>query len=1125
MVRLKLQGFAAQFGFKPRRFFALAALVVLPAGMLFAQIDTGSIVGTVRDASGAAVANATMTATNKATNLILKTTTNGVGGYQFNALHPGHYSVKAEMSGFSSQQFPDVEVDVQSRRSVNFTLQVGSITQTLEVTSSTPLLDTETAELGGVVHQQQIVDLPLNGRRYSDLALLQAGTFKTPNNEVANSAPDRFSSNGNLETQNYFSLDGVDNNSGSTNLQEGSVQTVQPPPDALQEFRVQTRTYSSEFGTSAGAVINASIKSGTNEFHGDLWDFLRNNVLDANTFFNNAGGVPVGHFSQNQFGGTLGGPIVRDKIFFFADAQGFISRQAETVYSVVPTPLMKTGNFTELKPTLIPPTVPAQSGCISGNTISPSCLDPTGVNLLNLYPNPNIPSATAREGTPGSWTGGNNYQYQYSVPNNTYSWDGRVDDTINDNNRIFGRFSDYTVSRQDPPWTSNPDAGNGNFATQYEILGKSAALSWTDVLSPSLLNELHAGFSRDNASSDPIGLKLGTSNAAKYGLTGIPAGPFDAGIPPTNISGLQRLGTAPWRPQVQIAQVWQLLDTLSWLKGNHSIKAGYEFRHESDNFLDAESPQGQITASGIYTGNTGLGVPDFLLGDVSSAAFTTPDVVHNYKVANNFFVQDSWRVTKNFTLNYGVRYELWSPLLNHQNEIANFTPANGGGFIDATSGDWYARGLVHPDKNDWAPRIGFSYQPMNRIVLRGGYGIFYQHDVRNGSEALLGENPPYFLDQTFSQSLGSTTPVFLLSQGFPGSDFGPAALNMTTLHIRAQDPYQRTPYVEQTSFGPEIEFSQTTVLDISYVGNFGRKEVRLRNGNQGIVTGYNSSGKPITIFPYPNLNTNDATLAGNHAWLELATDDGNSNYNALLLSLKRRFSKGLSYELSYTFSRSFSDFVGNLTGGSLTFQNSYDLAAERSYSPYDVTHRFVANAVWRLPVGPGQAFLNSGGFVSRLLGGWQLNGILTLQTGIPFTVSAPDESFTGPNHGSRASCVGDPYTGATTDPAMLAGNRAPGFYLNPAAFAIPAAGTFGSCAPRAFHGPGIENLDASLFKIFQMTERYRVELRGEFFNALNHANFTNPNSSYSTSSLGSFGKLFNTTTDPREIQVALKLYF
>src|SRR5215472_11358053 len=1000
--------------YTPRLLMRFAMVTAATLGSAFAQIDTGAIVGSVLDPSGAAIPKASITATNSATHEVLTTTSNSVGQYQFTGVRVGVYSVKATAPGFSAQVINEVQIDVQSRPSIDFKLPIGDATQTVQVESAAPLLNTQTADVGGVVQQRQIRDLPLNGRRYSDLALLEPGIQKDPT--VSNAAPDRFSSNGNLETQNYFSLDGIENNSGSTNLQEGSVQAVQPPPDALSEFRVQTRTYSAEFGTSAGAVINASIKSGTDSIHGDVWEFVRNNHFDSNTFFNNAGGVPRGHFSQNQFGGTIGGPIIKHKTFFFGDAQDFRSSKATTILSTVPTPLMKAGNFTELKPTLATPGVAGQSGCITGNIIAASCIDPVGSKLLALYPDPNIPSLVARQGIPGSWTGGSNYQFQYGIPNNTYSWDTRVDHNINDNNRIFGRFSAYNVSRQDAPWTGNPLAGNGNFATQYQITGKSVALSWTDVLSPNMVNEVRAGFTRDNANSLPIGVTMGTSAASQVGLTGIPNGPFDAGLPPINITGLQRLGTAPWRPQVQIAQVWQLLDTLSWLKDNHSLKFGFESRHTSDNFLDAQSLQGQITSSGIYTGNVGLGVADFLLGDVSTASFTTPTIVHNYKQGYNFFAQDTWRVQKKLTLNFGLRYELFSPLLNHQNAISNFI---NGAFVTATSGDWFARGLVHRDKNDFAPRFGFAYQAASKLVLRGGYGIFYQHDVRIGSESVLGENPPAFYDQSLAQSLGSVTPAFFLKSGFPASQFGPQILNLTTLQIRAQDPYERTPYVQQVSFGPQWEISQSTVLDVSYVGNFGRKENRLRNANQGVVTGF-LNGAPVTLFPYTNLSTNVNTLGGSHAYLELATNDGNTNYNGLLVSLKRRYSKGLGYGVSYTWSKNMSDYVDNLTGGS-TPANAYNYAAERSFSPFDVTHRFVANAVYALPIGQGGKILNGNNLASRLIGGWQLNGVLTLQSGLPFTVSAPDASATGGSHASRANCIGDPFAGATTDPTHLAG--------------------------------------------------------------------------------------------------------
>ncbi len=1106
-----------------RTAFGLALALVL-AGGLAAQIDEGAIVGHVTDASGAAIANATVVVTNRATNVSTTRQTNSDGSYQVLALIPGTYTVRASAPGFAARVSDNVEIHVQSRPSVDFTLPVGSVQQQAEVVAAQPLLQTQTADVGGVVNSQQINDLPLNGRRYSDLALLSAGV----QHNIAqgnNQTPDRFSSNGNLETQNYFSLDGVDNNSGSTNLQEGSVQAVQPPPDALQEFRLQTRTYSAEFGTSAGAVVNASIKSGTNQFHGDVFEFLRNNKLDSNTFFNNAHGTGIGHFSQNQFGGTFGGPIIHDRTFFFADYQGFISRKAQTINSVVPTPLMKQGNFTELK-NILTASAAGQTGCVVGNVLAPQCIDPVGAKLLALYPDPNIAAEVAHQGVAGAWTGNPNYQFQYAVPNNTHSTDVRIDHTLNSANQVFGRYSYQRVNRQDPPWTSNFVAGNGNFATQYRIHSQSLALSWNDALSTTMLNQLRFGFNRVFAHSDPIGVQLGKSLAANYGLNGIPAGPNSAGLPPIDIAGVVRLGTAPWRPQFQVSQVWQAIDTLSLLRGNHSYEFGYEFHDATDNFLDIRNLQGNVGASGIYTSNNGFGVADFLLGDASTAAFTTPLVAHNYHPGHAFFAQDSWRVAPHLTVNYGLRYELFAPTLSHDNSIANFSPANGGAIVavPTTASGWYQRSSIHPDRNDFAPRFGFSYQMSDHLVWRGGYGVFYQHLDRIGSESMLDLNPPFVIDGSLNQGPGSTTPVFQLKNGFPAAQFTPALVNLTKLQIRAQDPNQRTSYVEQASFGPELQLSNTMVLDVVAVGNWGRKMQRLRNGNQGLVTGTDAAGNPIVSFPYANLNTvqQSANGSGQHAFLELATHDGNTNYNALEVIFSRRLSHGLGLDANYTWSHNLADFVDQLSGGS-TPANAYQYGLEKSNSIFDVRHRVVGNVTWMLPIGQGGALLKNGA-AGRWLGGWQANAILTLQTGVPFSIGAPDKSFTGPAHSSRPNCIGDPFAGASTNPsAYLPGGG--GFYINPKSFALPAGGQFGTCAPRNVHGPGFENLDLSLFKSFRLSESKSLQLRGEFFNALNHANFGNPSAFYSPSSLGSFGVVSSTVGDPREVQLALKFYF
>lgn len=1124
--------------------FVWFVVCVLPA---FGQVDRGAIAGRVMDSSGAVVPKASIAVTNKATGVAITTPVNDSGEYQVLALIPGNYTVKASADGFESVLRDDIELHVQDRLSIEFVLKVGSMSQEVVVTGGEPLLQTQSADVGNVVDTQLVNDLPLNGRRYADLALLEPGVQKFY--AANNPAPDRFSVNGNLELQNNFLLNGVDNNSWSENLQEFSVQVVQPPPDAVQEFRVQTRTYSTEFGNSAGAVINATIKSGTNDYHGNLFEYMRNAALDANSWINDANPValPKGHFVQNQFGGTFGGPIIKDKTFFFGDFERFSSRQSTTVSSTVPTPLMKTGNFTELPFALSDSSIPGQSGCYVANilqatsTTGQTCLDPVAAKLMALLPDPNKASLVALQGTPGSWTGQSNYLFPAPVPDDVYSFDGKVDHNLNQTNRLFGSYSYRHLSREDPPWTSNGVIGSGNFATQYRIHTQSLALGWTRTLSNSLVNDARFGFNRDYAHSDPIGVNLGSSQAESLiGLTGIPDGPGSGGLPPIEIGGLTRIGTSPWRPQYQISQAWNIIESLSWLKGNHSFKFGYQYLKRSDNFLDLRAPQGELQTNGIYTAGGAFGVPDFLLGDVDGVHFTTPHVVHYYQPGHSFYAMDTWKATPKLTLTYGLRYELFAPIMDRTNNTSNFTPANGGGIVtaDGNASGWFDRALIHPDLNDFAPRLGFAYQMTSRIVWRGGYGVFYQHNNRIGSESLIQINPPFLLDVQLNQSGANT--VFQLQNGFPLSTITGSGFDLTQIQLRAQDPDQRSTYVEQASFGPEIQVTNDTVLAATYVGNWGRKMNRLRDYNQAQVTGFDN-GCPILQYPFANLNTVSTidTFAGagaacastgQHAFLEYASNDGNTDYNSLELSLRRKMSKGLSYALNYTFSHGLANFGDNLTAGAFP-QNAYNYGAEMSNSNLDIRSRFVGNFIYDLPFGQGKRFLSSPGLASRWLGGWQFNGIVTLQTGSPYSVTAPNDGLMGFTHSVYADCIGDPFSGATTDHNSY---TTTGFLINPAAFAAPAPGTFGTCAPRKFHGPGIQMVDLSLFKQFRFTERWHLQFRAEFFNAFNHPNFGNP--SADVSSPGSFGKVSNTLApilgtdsggpgDPREIQLALKLYF
>ncbi|MFP5205871.1 MAG: TonB-dependent receptor [Acidobacteriota bacterium] len=1106
--------------FRAVRLLILVVPVLLLTGVAaMAQTDTGAIVGTVRDPSGI-VPGAHVAVTNVATNVTRTLLTNPAGQYQALQLIPGTYAVKVTRPGYQTQIRQSVTVNVQSRVEVDFTLKVGSVQQVVHVTSAAVNLQTQSANVATVLSNRAVNQLPLNGRNYDQLALLAPGTYHMPSVEVANPAEGRFSSNGNLELQNYFQLDGIDNNTGSENLQEQSTQAVIPPPDALGEFSVQTRTYSAEFGTSAGAVINASTKSGTNQFHGDVWDYVQNGVFDANTWFNKYGGIPRGQYNQNQFGGTLGGPIVRNHTFFFAAYQQLLSSQQQTTYATVPTPAMHNGDFSSVLANH-PMTAVAngQSGCITGNVINPTCIDPVGHAIFNLYPSP-----SPQLGDPNVFTGAPNYQYVESVPNNTRQLDVRVDHTLNAKNQLFARYALNISDFQSPMWTSNPIAGNGNFSTQYILHDQSLALGWTFTPSSNTVNTAHFGFLRDFAHSDPVDLQLGTSDAPKFGLTGVPVTPETAGLPPNYIFGFQTIGSSIYRPQFQVAQVYQFVDDFYRLIGKHSIQLGYEYHENSLNFFDLEAPQGAILATGIYTNTPGFAGGDYMLGDIGWAIYETALEVNNYMRGNSFYAQDTWRIRNNLTINYGLRYELYPPFwLNRKNQTANFSPANGGQIVTATSNGWYGRTTIHPDYANWAPRIGFAYHPMNRMVLRGGFGIFHQFVNRIGSESMLQLNPPFLLDDSVQQSLGSTTPVFQLKNGFPAATLKAQGVNLTKLQVRAQDPNERTAYVEQASFGPEIQLSGNTLLSLYYVGNWARKENRLRNANQGVVTSSSPAG-PIVTFPYANLNTQTTALkgAGTHAFLELATNDGNTDYNALEVNLNRQFTHGLMYQISYTWSHNMADFVDNLTGTS-TPQNAYDYAHEMSNSPEDVRSRFTGAFTYVLPIGKGGLVMNNNSKMANVIGGWQFNGIVNLQTGIPFNVTAPDVSDTGSNHAEYPNCVGNPYSGATTDHHQYAGSKAPGVFINPNAFAIPATGGFGTCRPRMFHGPGIQDENLSLFKNFSVGAERSLQFRAEFFNAFNHPNFANPAGNISFPA--AFGKSTNTTTSPRVLQFSGKFLF
>ena len=761
--------------------------------------------------------------------------------------------------------------------------------------------------------------------------------------------------------------------------------------------------------------------------------------------------------------------------------------------------------------------------------------------------------------------------------------DVRIDHTLNKKSQIFGRYAfDYADYENPAPWTSNPVAGNGSgFPTTYILHDQSVALGWTYTPQPALVNTAHFGFLRTYAHSDPIGLKDGVSLASTIGLQGVPVNPEVTGIPPFQVAGVNAIGSAYYRPQYQVAQTYQLLDAVYWLKGKHSLQFGYEYHQDALNFFDIQAPQGIIYNSGIYTTTNGFGSADLLLGNVSQLILGTTNEINNYIRGNSMYAQDTWRVTDNLTVNYGLRYELYPPFwLNREGRTANFscgaqaypacisggTPANGGTVVTATSGHgWAGATQMTPDRDAFAPRIGVSYHPFKRIVVRSGYGVFHQFINRIGSESLLQQNPPFLGSWNIAQSAGSTVPVFQLgsSAGMNSSAYlsptslselltpGPAvtcttgtltngvcvngvAGGLPTQHIRGQGVGNRTSYVQQASFGIQYQVTSSTLANINYVGNWGRKMNRVQNANQGFIkscpTCSTVTSNAVIYFPLTSFNSgntidaNDTSNgAGQHAFVEVATNDGNTDYNALELSLVRQFKHHMAYSFAYTWSHNLADFVDNLTGGD-TPQNAHDYGHEMSNSQQDVRHRFAATGTYELPIGQGGMILNNDGVAAHLLGGWKLNAIVTLQTGEPFNVTATNVSDTGGNSASYANCVSNPFAGASKSALQYAGAHSSSFYINSAAFSAPTLGTFGSCRPRMYFGPGLKDGDVSLFKSFPIVREYRVETRIEAFNALNHPSFGAPAANISTSG-ANFGKVTSTTVPARVMQVAVKLFF
>jgi Carboxypeptidase regulatory-like domain/TonB dependent receptor-like, beta-barrel len=1082
--------------------FALGACGVSP---VLAQQDAATVLGEVTDASGGLVPGATVTVTNVATGISLTTTTNERGLYSLPGLRPGDYTVTIELQGFTKFIRAGITLQVAQVLRLDAALQTGNVTETVQVESAASLLQTDVSSRGSVIDERKIVNLPLNGRDYNQLALLSPGVLPGTPRLASVNFKGVLNVNGNRTFNNVFLLDGVDNISYSNSFRGENVQLVQPSIEALQEFKIQTNAYSAEYGRSSGAVVNAVIKSGTNSLRGSAYEFVRNDALDANNYFSKLLGAPKPKRERNQFGGAVGGPIVRNRTFWFADYEGLRDQEGIPRVRQVPTADEKAGLFRFPVFDPFAPGRPEFARNAQGLWVIPrERWDPVAAQIVTLIPDPNVAGSTIYASTPVT----DIRQDQFDV---------RIDHQVAPGITAFARYSfvDTNTFRPSPL----PGLAEGSFNDAFgsnlnRSQGLAAGATW--IASNELVGEFRLGFARGNYFTYPP--NFGVDAAADVGLRNVPNdAAIVGGLPKMNIQGFDAVGRHTSTPQFQTPRSWNPRATFTWSRQAHLLKFGFEFLHVETKINDLNATIGRMNFEDRFTGRA---MGDLLVGLPSQLALTSYTVMDQGQDMQFYFVQDDYRVTAKLTLNLGLRYEFATPPREKNNNLANFDPATGT-MVFAKDGDLYDRALIHPDRNNFAPRAGFAYTAAPRWVVRGAYGAFYSHTVRQGREGMLGFNPPYLVDNLLQTSVSGSAAVasaapFQLANGYPTGLLDPNTLAPTVLR-RAQDPNQKTPLIHQFNVGVQHELMSDLVLDVAYVGNKGRHLPGFRNLNQRAVIANANGSQSAGAGPYPAF--------GDIQWMENRVS---SDYNSLQISLEKRYSRGLTALVSYTLGEAITDAPDHIStsGGGAgidtgTFrepQDSYNLAAERGPAEFDVRHRFVASYVWDLPFGRGRRFGSTWSpALDALLGGWQVSGIHVLQSGLALTATLGGSTVLnlGGERRARPNLVGDP--------ELPSSERTIQRWFNTDAFAVfnPAPQAFGNAGVGIMRGPGYANFDFTFAKDFRVDDRRRFQFRAEVFNAFNRVNYGPPNIQRESSG---FGQIL-TASSARIVQFGLKFYF
>jgi len=1101
-------------GLSPRK-FRLAVMLLMGASSLAAQAVSGTILGRVIDVSGAPVVNARVSVKQELTGFQREVVTGSDGEYSLPLVPTGKHEVRVEAAGFRSEVRQSLELSVDQKARLDFQLQVGAVSESLTVQATTPLLQSDTSELAAVMAGQQIRDLPLNGRNFIELTRLVPGTLRgIPGRNIDGSgsfiwrASASLISNGMRARDNNFILDGVDNNESFLN----SV-VIFPNVDALEEFKIQTSTYSAEFGRSNGAVVNLQVKSGSNEWHGSAFEFLRNDKLDANDWFNNRSGRPRPSFKQNQFGGTIGGKIIENKTFFFADYQGGRLREGRTYLSTIPSLAMKRGDFSELNRVIFDAT---NQTPFPGNVIPSQRGDRAAMNIIrDLYPEPNVPGRLAANGQTIQ-----NYLINPTLIRDDDQGDVKVDHRFHPRNQAFVRYSMQRTQRFLPPTLPNGDGGTTGGSGNGLIRAQGLAINDTHTIKQNWINEFRFGFSRYAIKADPIG--QGTKLADKVGIPGVNINDSSTGMAMLRFipEDIRLLGPNPNLPLRAFLDTFQFIDNMSIILGRHSLKVGGSLTARRRNFLNQEFPPGQWTfnqpltsnCAGIASGcsinaNTGFTVASFYLGYASAINRSLMDGIYGERRREwSAYIQDDYRVNRRLTLNLGLRYDIFRPFVEVYNRQSNFDVGTGR-FIVASPNAQYSDGrsfgnaLRRSNFNNFGPRLGFAYDLFGsgKTLVRGGYAMFYNSPL-TGSAGTLGLNPPFLKTQSLTTA---PMPTLILSNGIaPPPPVNPNAEPQGASRS-LMDPDMRDSRAIHWNLNVQRSLRNNFLIEAAYAAS---RATRLE-----IQQDINSAPPVLGVT---NLDINRPFIVKAPLLRRLAQTQsrGYSFYHSLQMKAQKRFQSGFSFLAAYTWSKA----IDIVSDGEQTVLNFYDINYNRGVADFNVPHNFNFSGTYELPFGKGRTLLaGANGLTDKLVSGWQLGSVVLMRSGLPFTVTQ-QQGVLSTGTGNRPDRIG---SGKLDQPSVERW-----FDLRAFTPTRENTATYGNAGRNILMGPRQHQFDLSLIKNTKFNERFSHQFRFEVFNALNRAQFGFPGSVLGTGNAGVINNLLF-QTPMRQMQFGMKLMF